>query len=99
MNEFLQKFIEDEINAQTYIGLWQFIKSDGIVRGTYECGNYVVMKIAVRQLIVYKICVGAENAAVQQACLVAKDYFLKKINSRAYDLHLPNIQNVYDRKE
>lgn len=96
MNEFLQKFIEDEINAQTYIGLWQFVKSDGIVRGTYECQNYVVMKIAVRQLIVYKICVGAENVTVQEACVVARDYFLKKINSRAYALNLPNIQKVYD---
>jgi hypothetical protein len=96
VNEFLQKFIEDEINAKTYLGLWQFVKSDGIVRGTYECQNYVVMKIAARQLIIYKICVGAENVAVQDACVVARDYFLKKINSRAYALGLPDIHNVYD---
>jgi hypothetical protein len=37
-----------------------------------------------------------ENTKYQPAVMVARNYLLKKINSRAYELKLPDIQNVFD---
>ena len=94
MNELLSEFVNDEVNEITYEELWNFINSNSICRGTFECSTHVVMKISSTQFIIYRICVGAENTKCQDAVLVAKNFLLKKINSRAYQLDLSSIQNI-----
>ena len=96
VNEVLTHFIEEEVNKITYNDLWNFVNSNSICRGTFEGRTHIVMKISLNQFIIYKTCLGAENTKCQDAVLVAKNYFLKKINSRAYSLHLPDIQNILD---
>lgn len=54
------------------------------------------MKISSGQFIIYHINIGMENTKYQPAVMVARNYLLKKINSRAYELKLPDIQNVFD---
>ena len=96
VSELLNEFVNVEVNEITYGELWNFVSSNSICRGTFECTTHVVMKISSTQFVIYKICVGAENTKCQEAVLVAKNYLLKKINSRAYQLHLPDIQNIFD---
>ena len=54
------------------------------------------MKISSGQFIIYRVNIGVENTKYQPAVMVARNYLLKKINSRAYELKLPDIQNVFD---
>lgn len=96
MNEFLQDFVESEVNSVTYGDLWNFVNSESICRGTFEGINFVIMKISAGQFIIYKVCVGMENTKCQPAIMVAKKYFLMKINSRAYELQLNDIQKILD---
>lgn len=96
MNELLQRFIYEEVNAVTYGDLWSFISSNSIISGTFECRNYMVMKLSSNQFLIYKLCVGMENTKYQEAVLTAKNYLLKKINSRAYELNLKDIQKILD---
>lgn len=96
MNELIQQFIIDEVTDLTYKDLWNFVKSNSICRGTYEGRNHIVMKISSNQFIIYRVCIGMENTKYQVAVLIAKNYLLKKINSRAYQLQLEDIQNILD---
>ncbi len=96
MNDLLNNFLETEITQAVYGDLWKFVSSDSIIRGTFECSNHVVMKISSTQLVIYKICVGLENTKCQDAVVVAKTFLLKKINSKAYERRLPDIQNIFD---
>ncbi len=96
MNDVLLKFLDEEITSAVYGDLWRFITSDSIVRGTFECSNHIVMKISPCQFIIYPICVGMENTKCRDAVLVARTYFLKKINSKAYERRLPDIQNIFE---
>lgn len=96
MNEVLQAFLDEEITGAVYNELWNFVSSESIIRGTFECSNHIVMKISSTQFIIYRICIGVENTKCQNAVLVAKTYFLKKINSKAYERRLPDIQNIFD---
>ena len=48
------------------------------------------------QFVIYRHVIGMQNVKYRDAVLVAKTYLLKKINSRAYELCLPDIQNVFD---
>ncbi|MBO5448140.1 MAG: hypothetical protein J5994_02320 [Ruminococcus sp.] len=96
MEEFLRNFLEDEVNGVTYGELWSFVRSDSICRGTYEGQTHVIMKISSNQFIIYRLSIGVENTKCQPALMTAKNYLLKKINSRAYELQLPEIQNILD---
>lgn len=96
MEEFLRNFLEDEVNGVTYGELWNFVRSDSICRGTYEGQTHVIMKISSNQFIIYRLSIGVENTKCQPALMTAKNYLLKKINSRAYELQLPEIQNILD---
>ncbi|MBR3666920.1 MAG: hypothetical protein IKN66_07180 [Ruminococcus sp.] len=96
MNELLQEFLIEEISAAVYSELWRFISSDNIIRGTFECSNFIVMKLGGDQFVIYRHMLGMQNVKCRDAVLVAKTYLLKKINSRAYELRLPDIQNVFD---
>ena len=96
MEELIAQFLEDEVTSITYSELWSFVKSNSILRGTFEGQHHIVMKISSGQFIIYKINIGMENTKYQPAVVVAKNYLLKKINSRAYDLKLPDIQNIFD---
>ena len=96
MIEVLQAFLDEEITGAVYNELWNFVSSESIIRGTFECSNHIVMKISSTQFIIYRICIGVENTKCQNAVLVAKTYFLKKINSKAYERRLPDIQNIFD---
>ena len=94
MNELLQDFLLEEINAAVYSELWSFISSDNIVRGEFECSNFIVLKLGGDQFVIYRHVIGMQNVKCREAVLVTKTYLLKKINSRAYELRLPDIQNV-----
>jgi len=96
MEEFLRNFLEDEVNGVTYGELWSFVRSDSICRGTYEGQTHVIMKISSNQFIIYRLSIGVENTKCQPALMTAKNYLLKKINSMAYELQLPEIQNILD---
>ncbi len=96
MEEFLKNFVLEEVNSVTYEDLWNFVRSNSICRGTYEGQNHIVMKISSTQFIIYQLNIGMENTKCQPALVVAKNYLLKKINSRAYELKLPDIQNILD---
>lgn len=96
VNELIQQFINDEVTAVTYSDLWYFVSSNSICRGTFEGNNHIVMKISSTQFVIYRVCLGMENTKYQEAVLVAKNYLLKKINSRAYQLQLEDIQNILD---
>lgn len=96
MNDVLQTFLDEEITDAVYNELWNFVSSDSVVRGTFECSNHVVMKISTTQFVIYRIRIGVENTKCQPAVLVAKTFFLKKINSKAYERRLPDIQNIFD---
>lgn len=96
MNDVLQAFLDEEVTEAVYNELWNFISSDSIVCGTFECSNHAVMKISSAQFIIYRICIGMENTKCQPAVLVARTYLLKKINSKAYERRLPDIQNIFD---
>lgn len=94
MEELINNFTLEEVTAASYSDLFDFVHSDKICEGRYECKNYVLIKISSSQLLIYKIHIGMENLSVQPAALTAKNYLLKKINSRAYQLKLNNIQNI-----
>ena len=96
MNEVLRDFLIEEINGSIYNDLWNFIASDNITRGTFDCSHYIVMKLGGDQFVIYRHVIGMQNVKYRDAVLVAKTYLLKKINSRAYELCLPDIQNVFD---
>ncbi|MGN0602257.1 MAG: hypothetical protein ACI4I7_06070 [Oscillospiraceae bacterium] len=96
MNEILQGFLEEEIVGAVYEDLWNFINSDSIVRGTFECSRHAVMKLSASTFIIYRQFIVNDNLKCQDAVLVGKNYFLKKINSMAYKRRLPNIQNILD---
>ena len=95
MNDVLQTFLDEEVTEAVYNELWNFISSDSVVCGTFECSNHAVMKISSAQFIIYRICIGMENTKCQPAVLVARTYLLK-INSKAYERRLPDIQNIFD---
>jgi len=96
VNDVLQTFLDEEVTEAVYNELWNFISSDSVVCGTFECSNHAVMKISSAQFIIYRICIGMENTKCQPAVLVARTYLLKKINSKAYERRLPDIQNIFD---
>lgn len=95
MEEFLREFIEAEVNSVTYAELYGFVRSDSVIRGTFEGQSHMIMKIASDQFIVYRLSIGAKNTKYQPAIMIAKNYLLKKINSRAYELKLKDIQNIF----
>lgn len=94
--ELLQEFVIEEVNGAIYNELWNFISSDNIVRGTFECSHFIVVKLGGDQFIIYRHVIGMQNVKCRDAVLVAKTFLLRKINSRAYELRLPDIQNVFD---
>lgn len=96
MEELIKQFLADEVTELTYNELWHFVKSNSILHGSFEGQNHIVMKISSGQFIIYHINIGMENTKYQPAVMVARNYLLKKINSRAYELKLPDIQNVFD---
>jgi hypothetical protein len=96
MNEVLDNFLIEEINEAVYGELWRFISSENVIQGTFECSNYTLIKLAGGQIVIYRHSIGLQNSKCRDAVLVAKTYLLKKINSRAYDLRLPDIQNIFD---
>ena len=96
MEELIRQFLEDEVTSITYGDLWSFVKSNAIMRGTFEGQNHIVMKISSGQFIIYKLSIGMGNTKYQPAVVVARNFLLKKINSRAYELKLPDIQNIFD---
>ena len=96
MNPVLEEFIDQEVTEATYEDLFNFISSRHLCRGTFECLNHVVMKVSSSQLIIFKSFVGAENTKAQEAVLVAKEYLLMKINSKAYKMNFDRIKSVLD---
>lgn len=96
MEELIRGFLTDEVTSLTYNELWSFVKSNSILRGTFEGQSHIVMKISSGQFVIYRINIGVENTKYQPAVVVARNYLLKKINSRAYELKLPDIQNIFD---
>lgn len=96
MEEFIEYFLECEVNKFAYAELWSFIKSSSICRGTYEGQNHMIMKISSNQFIIYRVNLGMENTKYQPALMIAKHYLLKKINGRAYELQLQDIKNIAD---
>lgn len=96
MEELIRQFLIDEVTNLTYSDLWSFVKSNSILRGTFEGQSHIVMKISSGQFVIYRINIGVENTKYQPAVVVARNYLLKKINSRAYELKLPDIQNIFD---
>ena len=96
MEELIRQFLLDEVTELTYNELWHFVKSNSVLRGTFEGQAHIVMKISSGQFIIYRVNIGVENTKYQPAVVIARNYLLKKINSRAYELNLPDIQNVFD---
>jgi hypothetical protein len=96
VNAVLEEFLEQEVTDATYEDLFNFVSSRHVCRGTFECLNHVLMKVSSSQLIIYKNFVGVENTKAQDAVLVAREYLLLKINSRAYKMNFSMIKNVLD---
>ncbi len=96
MNPVLEEFLEQEVTEATYEDLFNFVSSRHVCRGTFECLNHVLMKVSSSQLIIFKSFVGAENTKAQDAVLVAKEYLLMKINSKAYKFNFDRIKSVLD---
>ena len=96
MNPVLEEFLEQEVTEATYEDLFTFVSSRHVCRGTFECLNHVLMKVSSSQLIIFKNFVGMENTKAQDAVLVAKEYLLMKINSKAYKMNFDRIKSVLD---
>jgi hypothetical protein len=96
MNEVLQKFLEEEITGAIYEDLWNFVKSSSVIRGTFECRSHMVMKLSSSTFIIYPQFMFSDNLKYHDAVIVGKNFFLKKINSMAYEKRLQNIQNIFD---
>lgn len=96
MNPVLEEFLEQEVTEATYEDLFNFVSSRHVCRGTFECLNHVLMKVSSSQLIIFKNFVGMENTKAQDAVLVAKEYLLMKINSKAYKMNFDRIKSVLD---
>ena len=96
MNPVLEEFLEQEVTEATYEDLFNFVSSRHVCRGTFECLNHVLMKVSSSQLIIFKNFVGMENTKAQDAVLVAKEYLLMKINSKAYKMNFDKIKSVLD---
>ena len=96
MNPVLEEFLEQEVTEATYEDLFNFVSSRHVCRGTFECLNHVLMKVSSSQLIIFKNFVGMENTKAQDAVLVAKEYLLMKINSKAYKMKFDKIKSVLD---
>ena len=96
MNSVLEEFLEQEVTDATYEDLFNFVCSRHVCRGTFECLNHVLMKVSSSQLIIFKNFVGVENTKAQDAVLVAKEYLLMKINSKAYKMNFDKIKSVLD---
>ena len=89
MNPVLEEFLEQEVTEA-------IVSSRHVCRGTFECLNHVLMKVSSSQLIIFKNFVGMENTKAQDAVLVAKEYLLMKINSKAYKMNFDRIKSVLD---
>ena len=96
LNTVLDEFLDTEVTDATYEDLFNFVSSRHLCRGTFECLSHVVMKVSSNQLIIYKNFVGAENTKAQDAVLVARDYLMMKINSKAYKMKFDKIKSVLD---
>lgn len=96
MNTILDEFLEQEVTDATYEDLFNFVSSRRVCRGTFECLNHILMKVSSSQLIIFKNFVGAQNTKAQDAVLVAREYLLMKINSKAYRMNFDKIKSVLD---
>ncbi len=96
MNEVLDSFLIEEINEALYCELWRFLSSENVIQGTFEGSYHTLIKLSGGQVVIYRHSIGLQNSKYRDAVIVAKNYLLKKINSRAYELRLPDIQNIFD---
>ncbi len=56
----------------------------------------MVMKLSSSTFIIYPQFMFSDNLKYHDAVIVGKNFFLKKINSMAYEKRLQNIQNIFD---
>ena len=96
MNTTLDDFLDREVTDATYEDLFNFVSSRHLCRGTLDCLSYVLIKVSSNHFIIYRNFVGAENTKAQDAVLVAREYLLMKINSKAYKENFSRIKSVLD---
>ena len=61
MEEFIRQFILDEVSDVTYEDLWNFVRSNSVVRGSFEGQGHMIMKISSVQFVIYRLSIGEEN--------------------------------------
>ncbi len=95
MNEILNIFLDEEITAEQYGELFDFVASNRVTRGTFIGYRHTVLKTAGDTFIIYREIITPEKTLKHEnAVVVGKDYLMKKINSIAYTRKIKDIRNI-----
>lgn len=84
MEEIIQLFLETEISDQDYYdGIMSFILSSNIRRGEYECNQFIVKKMDLRNFLVFEEFEINKRREIHNAFSISKHTFTKTINEHA----------------
>jgi hypothetical protein len=84
MKDFVQLFLETEISDQDYYdGIMSFILSSNIRRGEYECNQFIVKKMDLRNFLVFEEFEINKKREIHNAFSISKHTFTKTINEHA----------------
>lgn len=95
MNDILSVFIDEEVTAEQYGELFDFVASNRVTRGTFIGYRHTVLKTAGDTFIIYReIITPDKTLKYENAVVVGKNYLMKKINSIAYSKKINDIRNI-----
>lgn len=84
MEEIVQLFLETEISDEDYYdGVMSFILSSNIRRGEYECNQFIVKKMDLRNFLVFEEFEINNKLEIHNAFSISKHTFTKRINEYA----------------
>lgn len=97
MNEILNTFLEEEVTAEQYHELFDFVASNKITRGTYIGFSHTLLKAGDDTFIIYREIITPEKTLkYENAVVVGRTYLMKKLNSVAYTRKIKDIRNISD---
>lgn len=97
MSEILSTFLDEEVTAEQYGELFDFVASERVTRGTFIGNYHTVLKAGADTFIIYREIITPEKTLkYQNAFVIGKEYLMKKINSAAYTRKLKDIRMIAD---
>lgn len=97
MSDILITFLDEEVTAEQYGELFDFIASSRITRGTFIGNFHTILKAGADTIIIYReIITPGRSMKYKDAFVIGKEYLLKKINSIAYARRFKDIKYIPD---